>query len=257
MLKGRKIAVRTFKDYLRINKRHWDVIADRDPVKKAEMLRQIVEDADYLEKWEPKLSSYLKRIKGKRIIVPQFGDGLVMLALAKKGATVTGVDLSGNQVLNARKAAERCGVNVELVEADWQNLPDSIPKNHFDFVVTECGIFIWIQKLDAWMNNTYKVLRNGGMLIVTDFHPLSMITELKDGRITFRKSYFDQKPELRKEEGMLPSIEFVWKLSDVVNSAIQAGFHVKRLEEFYVDEPEGIPLIPNNFLLVGQKSEPA
>ena len=52
---------------------------------------------------------------------------------------------------------------------------------------------------------------------------------------------------------MPPSVEFVWKLSDIINSAIQAGFRLDRVEEFYVDEPDGAPFIPNNFLLVATK----
>jgi ubiquinone/menaquinone biosynthesis C-methylase UbiE len=245
---------KSFRNYLEVNKRHWNAIAERDRPKKADMLKQIGEKSAYLEKWEPKLSPYLRHIRGKRIIVPQFGDGLVMLACAKKGAIVTGVDLSDEQVRLARKTAEYCGVKIALVEADWQDLPENIPNNHFDMVVTECGIFIWIRKLEGWMKNAYKVLKNGGMLVVSDFHPLSIITESKNEKVAFRKSYFDQEPEVCIEEpDVPPSIEFVWKLSDVINSAIQAGFRVNRLEEFYVDEPKGIPLIPNNFLLVARK----
>jgi SAM-dependent methyltransferase len=243
------------KEYLRINKKHWDSRAKRDRTEKAGLLKHIT-DNTYLEKWDPKLSPYLKHIEGKKVIVPQFGDGLVMLACARRGAIVTGVDFSTQQVLNARRAAEQCGVKVNLVEADWQNLPNSVPSNHFDLVVTECGIFNWIRRLDAWMKNAYRVLKKGGMLIVSDFHPFSIITEFKDGKATVEKSYFDQNPRLCKEEAeMSPSIQFVWKLSDVLNSAIRAGFHVSHVEEFYVDEAGASPLIPNNYLLVAQKSE--
>ncbi len=77
------------RDYIRVNKWHWNAIAKSDQSRKAEMLKQIRDGAPYLEKWEPKIASYLKDIKGKKIIVPQFGDGLVMLACAKKGAIVT------------------------------------------------------------------------------------------------------------------------------------------------------------------------
>jgi ubiquinone/menaquinone biosynthesis C-methylase UbiE len=173
---------------------------------------------------------------------------------AKKGAIVTGVDLSSEQVRLARKAAKYIGVDIELVEADWQDLPRSISKNYFDLVATECGIFIWIRKLDAWMKNAWEVLGRWGGLIVSDFHPLSLITELKNGKVTFRKSYFDQSPEVCKpRENVPPSVESVWKLSDIINSAIQAGFRLDRVEEFYVDEPDGVPFIPNNFLLVATK----
>lgn len=104
------------------------------------------------------------------------------------------------------------------------------------------------------MKNVWKVLGRWGGLIVSDFHPLSLITELKNGKVTFRKSYFDQSPEVCKpRENVPPSVEFVWKLSDIINSAIQAGFRLDRVEEFYVDEPDGVPFIPNIFLLVATK----
>lgn len=250
---------KALEEYLKINKKHWDSRAKRDRTEKAELLRQIM-DNTYLEDWEPKLGSYLKHIRGRRIIVPQFGDGLVMLACARRGATVTGVDFSTQQVENARRAAELCGVNVNLVEADWQNLPKSVPKDHFDLVVTECGIFNWIQRLNAWMKNAHRVLKNGGTLIVSDFHPFSIITESKRGKTTVKKSYFDQSPTFFRDQRFSssgPTIQFLWKLSDILNSAIQAGFRVSRLEEFYVEEPRATKLIPNNYLLVAQKSEDA
>ena len=242
------------RDYIRVNKRHWNAIAKRDQSRKAEMLKQIRDGAPYLEKWEPKIASYLKDIKGKKIIVPQFGDGLVMLACAKKGAIVTGVDFSSEQIRLVREAAAYCSVNVNLVEADWQNLPESVPNNYFDLAVTECGIFIWTKNLDAWVRNACRVLKNDSKLILSDFHLISMIAELKDGKVTFRRSYFDQSPEVcQSEENAPPSIEFRWKLSDIINATIQAGFRVNRVEEFYIEETAGIPFIPNNFLLVATK----
>jgi ubiquinone/menaquinone biosynthesis C-methylase UbiE len=247
-------------DHVRMNKRHWNAIAKRERANKADMFRQVKDDASlYLEKWEPKIGPYLKRIEGKRIIVPQFGDGLVMLACAKMGAVVTGVDFSSEQIRLAREAAAYCGAEVDLVEADWQNLPKKIPNNHFDLVVTECGIFIWIADLDAWMRNAYKVLKKGGRLVVSDFHPLSIIAEEKNESVTFRKSYFDQGPKAYESEfwgdkDVPPAIEFLWKLSDIINAAIQAGFQINRVEEYYVEQkPRKVPLLPTDFLLVATK----
>jgi len=98
------------------------------------------------------------------------------------------------------------------------------------------------------------VLKNDSKLIISDFHLISMIAELKDGKVTFRRSYFDQSPEVcQPEENTLPSIEFRWKLSDIINATIQAGFRINRVEEFYIEETAGIPFIPNNFLLVATK----
>jgi len=239
-----------------MNKRHWDAIALRDWPKKADLRKQIRDGLPYLEQMEPKLSSHLGVVIGKKVIVLQFGDALVLLALAKKGALVTGVDLSSEQIRLAKESADYCDVDVKLVEADCQNLPESIPNNHFDLAIAECGIFIWIENLDAWMRNAYKALRKGGRLIVSDFHPLSICTKgWREGEaVTFTRSYFDQQPQVCQEENVPPSIEFLWKLSDVISAAIQAGFNIDHVEEYYVKEKvKGTPLIPTDFLLVATK----
>lgn len=157
---------KSFSDDIRINKKHWDELAKRDNPRRAEFLRKIRDNRTYLEKIEPKISPHLQNIEGKKIIVPQFGDGAVMLACAKKGAIVTGVDLSSELVRLAKEGADYCGVHLTLVEADWQHLPKSVPREYFDLAVTECGIFIWIRDLNAWMTNAYLVLKKNGRLVV-------------------------------------------------------------------------------------------
>jgi len=221
---------------------------------------QIRDGAPYIEMMEPKLGPYLREINGKKVIVLQFGDGLLMLACAKKGALVTGVDFSKEQVRLAREAATFCGVDVKLVEADCQNLPKIIPSNHFDLAVAECGIFIWIKNLDVWMRSACRVLKSEGRLLVSDFHPLSIITEEKAGVLTVRKSYFEQQPGALDrgfwgyDEDVPPAVEYLWKLSDIINAAIKAGFRIDCVEEFYVErEDKRVPLLPTDFLLVATK----
>lgn len=241
-----------------MNKKHWDAIATRNWLKKADLRKQIRDGASYLEKMEPKLAPYLKDISGRKVIVLQFGDALVLLACAKKGAVVTGVDLSSEQVRLAREAAAYCGVNVKLVEADCQNLPESVPNNHFDLAIAECGVFIWIENLDAWMKNAYRVLKGGGKLIVSDFHPLSIIAKETDRAVTFKRSYFDQRPEVyQPEEDAPPAVEFLWKLSDIINAAIRAGFQINHVEEYYVEQKakEAPPFLPTDFILVATKRD--
>lgn len=256
-MRGMTNRSKSFPDYAQINKKHWDEIAKRDNPRRAEFLRKIRDNYPYLEEIEPKISPYLRSIKGKRVIVPQFGDGAVMLACAKRGGIVTGVDLSSEQVRLAKEGADYCRVHLTLVEADWQHLPKGVPRDHFDLAVTECGIFIWIRDLDAWMKNAYCVLKKSGRLVVTDFHPLNLIAEEKEGKTIIERSYFEQEHpinHLASEENDPPSLEFLWKLSDIVNAAITAGFRIDRIEEFYTEkEPGKIPLIPTDFLLAATK----
>jgi hypothetical protein len=51
-----------------------------------------------------------------------------------------------------------------------------------------------------------------------------------------------------------PAVGFVWKLSDIINAAIQAGFRVECVEEFYVEEEDKrIPFMPTDYSLVATK----
>ena len=249
------MATESYSDYVQVNKKHWNAIARHSNPERRKNMKLIRDGYPYLENIEPKISPYLQDIKGKDIIVPQFGDGLVMLACAKKGAHVTGVDISTEQIRLAKQGAQYCGVDIALVEADWQKLPKKIRDNSFDIAVTECGVFIWIKSLEAWMKNAYRVLRKGGRLIVSDFHPLSLCTEGSEGKsIVFTRSYFDQTPQVRHEKGKPPSIEFTWKLSDIINAAVGAGFHIDHTEEYYVKEKAAkVPMIPTDFLIAATR----
>jgi SAM-dependent methyltransferase len=194
------LASEDFEEYLEVNKKHWNVWARRDWPYKKKLLEQIRNGGPFIEEVEPRLVPYLKNIQGKKVFVPQFGDGLVMLACAKRGAIVTGVDSSSEQIRLAEKAMAYCGVDVNLLEADIQKLPTYVPSDYFDIAVTECGIFGWIGNLDALMSNVYKVLKNGGKLVVSDFHPLSVLQKKKRGKWPLREviltkvqRLFDQK----------------------------------------------------------------
>lgn len=247
-------------DHIRINKEHWDAVAVKNWASKKALLPEIVRDPDaFLERVEPHLFPHIKEIKGSRVIVLQFGDAHVMLACAMKGAEVTGVDFSAEQVRLAGEAAEFCGVNLRLVEADCQSLPESVPESYFDLAVAECGIFVWIADLDAWMRNAYHVLRKGGRLIVQDFHPISLAAKdfhakVENGIVAFRRSCLDQTAEVRhSEQALPPAVEFTWKISDIINASISAGFQIDYLKEFYDGLGESLNLIPNYYLLIASR----
>jgi hypothetical protein len=110
------------------------------------------------------------------------------------------------------------------------------------------------------MKSTHRVLKTKGKMVVTDFHPFSLITEQKQGKLVVKRSYFHQRHPIDhlasgpSEKNAPPSAEFLWKLSDIINAAIQAGFQINRIEEFRAKQgSEGLSLIPTDFLLVATK----
>lgn len=47
--------------------------------------------------------------------------------------------------------------------------------------------------------------------------------------------------------------QFTWKISEVINTAVKAGFKIDYLEEFYERPEESLNLIPNKYLLATTK----
>jgi len=176
-----------------------------------------------------------------------------MLSLAKKGAEVTGVDFSQEQVRLGKISARECGVDVDLLQADCHDLSGIIPGSSFDLAVAEEGVFSWIEDLSSWMRSTYRVLREGGCLLVSDHHPItSCLTTDEEGEPRFNSSYLDHRPRIMDNEDAPQATVFLWKISDIVNAALEAGFLIQHMDEF--SDPGAETLAPKYFLLVAKKA---
>lgn len=65
-----------------------------------------------------------KSLQGLRVVDVGCGGGLLSVALASRGAKVTGVDASASSIEAARKAAEEAGVEIDLVHGGAEDLDD-------------------------------------------------------------------------------------------------------------------------------------
>ncbi len=74
---------------------------------------------------------------GQRVLDVGVGDGNTAIVAAKRGAVVTGVDLTPAQIERARRRTEAEGVSVELREGDAEDLP--VDDASFDVVVSVLG----------------------------------------------------------------------------------------------------------------------
>ncbi|MBI3411307.1 MAG: class I SAM-dependent methyltransferase [Planctomycetes bacterium] len=82
-------------------------------------------DADYLkhETWiEPALAQ-LGDVRGRRVLDLGCGHGMASVVLARRGASVVGLDLSTGYLKEARRRAKANGVGVEFVHANAEELP--------------------------------------------------------------------------------------------------------------------------------------
>ncbi len=100
------------------------------------------------------------------------GTAYVSGWMARRGAKVTAIDVSPEQLKTARRLAAVHGAEISFMEgnAEQTGLPDA----SFDFAISEYGAAIWCQP-DLWLLEAARLLRPGGRLVFLGNHPLSLI----------------------------------------------------------------------------------
>jgi ubiquinone/menaquinone biosynthesis C-methylase UbiE len=82
---------------------------------------------------EREIAAFLAPVEGRRILDVGTGTGRAAIALAKRGATVTGVDASAEMLSVAERRARDAGARVTFVRGDAHAL--DFPDRSFDAVV--------------------------------------------------------------------------------------------------------------------------
>jgi 2-polyprenyl-3-methyl-5-hydroxy-6-metoxy-1,4-benzoquinol methylase len=111
--------------------------------------------------------------KKKRILDIGCGTGRHAVELAKRGYTVTGLDLSESQLKRAREKAEEAGVNMRLEQGDARSLKFI---NEFDVVLLLCEGGFALMETDemnfAILQGAARALKPGGIFILTTLNAL-------------------------------------------------------------------------------------
>ncbi|MFA7654255.1 MAG: class I SAM-dependent methyltransferase [Candidatus Magasanikbacteria bacterium] len=153
----------------------------------------------YLNSFEKDLIlPLLDDIFGKKILDVGAGTGRLTLRLAKQGAFVTALDMSGEML----KVMAGKSPHVELVVGDAEDLP--FEKNSFDFVIATF-LIVHLKNPMRFFDEAYRVLKDGGRLLITNINqkdPPEIKT--KEGVIKIESYY--HRPE--KIIGMLQELAF-------------------------------------------------
>lgn len=195
-------------------------------------------------------------IEGRQVCVLGSGDNLAVFAFAGMGARVTSVDISPGQLAVARDRAAGLGLQVEFVEADVTDLA-GLESGRFDLAYTADHVGVWVSDLGRFYREAIRILRPGGLFLVTEYHPFRRIWKDREDRLELLCRYHDKGPhEYESAEGAR-QFEFHWTLAQYLNAVVEQGADLVRFDEIGEDAEswEHAPLegLPRKLLIAGRK----
>lgn len=191
----------------------------------------------------------LGNLKGKTILEIGCGGAQCGIAMVKKGAKVTGIDISNEQLKFAKKLAEENKVSLTFYQGDIINLK-KIKSNSQDIVFTAWALH-YVDNLEKCFKEVYRVLKKKGIFILSMPHPFYDTVNYKTLKI--KRSYF-KNGKFKDAEGF---VMFRHTFSDIINSVVNSKLKLEKIIEpdsrkKYKGDPwynlwEFTPKLMNNF----------
>ncbi len=216
-------------NYLTINKKSWDSRTQTHIASKFYDVDGFIKGSSSLKEIE---LSELKGVKDKTMLHLQCHFGQDTLSWARKGAIVTGVDLSSEAIKQANKIKQTTQLEADFICSDIYEL-GVVNNKLYDIVFTSYGAIVWLPCLNKWADTIAKNLKSGGMFYMVEFHPAY---DLFSGYPYFHLEQPDIEEEGTYTENCdgtkTTSVTWAHPLSDVINALIQAGIQIDRVNEF-------------------------
>lgn len=134
----------------------------------------------------------LGHVEGKRVLDLGCGAGHNAIALARAGAKVIAVDPSADQIAEARAAADREGLKIELHHAPLAELA-FVRADTIDAAVSAYGLAT-TEDIDRVFRQVDRVLKPECQLVLSLPHPAFAVIDPTDHERRVRRSYWDAAP---------------------------------------------------------------
>ena len=163
--------------------------------------------------------------------------GMDSLDWARRGANVTGIDLSDTAIHEAKKLNDELGLNAKFICCNLYDLKEHLD-DKFDIVFTSYGVIGWLPDLDKWAEIISQYLKPGGIFYMAEFHP---VVWMFDDEFTHIKYFYDNREVIITDsEGTytdrsaaIKAKEYGWNhsLSEVLNALIKQGLKIEMFNE--------------------------
>lgn len=263
-------------NWLEYNRANWD---ERVPIHVDGTFYDVGSFVAGRETLEPFELAEVGDVRGKSLLHLQSHIGTETLGWARHGATVTGLDFSQPAMEAAAGLAERIGItDSRWVTSDVYDAAEALGGEQFDIVYTGKGALVWLPDIDQWARVAASLVKPGGFLYVSEFHPFGNSMDDERGQ-TVAYDYFDRSPQVWDEPGTYAdfdaptqqnvSVEFSHGIGEIVSALIAAGLRLEFLHEFEMTlfqrfqvlekrdraywMPEGMPRVPLMFSVRASK----
>lgn len=226
-------------EYLQANRELWDqwtLEHEKSPFYDVEGFRA---GKDRLRSIE---LSELGDVAGKSLLHLQCHFGLDTLAWARRGASVTGVDLSEKSIALARSLSQELNIPARFYCSDIYQLPNLLA-GEFDIVFTSYGVLHWLRDLRRWGEIIAHYLKPKGIFYIVEDHPFFRVfTKDEAAQLKVANPYFfSTTPEQVEMTGSYATDNqgetasfYIWNhsLGEVIGALIDAGLRIEYLHEY-------------------------
>lgn len=198
-----------------------------------------------------KYAKYFDAYGGVRIANICGSCGKKAIPLALLGAEVTVFDISEANQKYALEVAQAADVMINYEVGDVLEIDQDKYTGYFDVVFMEGGILHYFHDINEFMQMMYSLLRKGGRMICSDFHPFTKISDtlgletrtmdyfstgVFEGEMAHARFYDD---EIRRQ---MPRCSLrKYTISEIINGIIRSGFVLEQFDEHPAWEDRSVP----------------
>lgn len=209
------------------------------------------EDTADPEKMLRRYARYFDRYKDVRVANICGSCGKKAIPLALLGAEVTVFDISEANKKYAMETAMAAHAPLAFEVCDILEIDLKKYGGYFDVVFMEGGILHYFHDIDQFMHIMHALLRPGGKMICSDFHPFTKIvdslhlerptmsyfcTDIIEGEMAHARFYED---DIRRQ---IPKCRYRrYTVSEIINGIIQNGFCLKQFDEHPAWDNDRLP----------------
>ena len=207
-----------------------------------------------------KYAVYFDSFEGIKVANICGSCGKKAIPLALLGADVTVFDISEDNKKYAVEVAAAANTEITFEVGDVLDIDLGRYAEYFDVVFMEGGILHYFHDIDEFMKMMNAILKPGGKIICSDFHPFTKIydslkleqptgsyfsTDIFEGEMAHARFYDE---EIRKS---IPKCSYrKYTISEIINSMLRNGFSLKQFDEHPSWEDEKLP---GEFTAIGIK----